>query len=193
MRIRIIIFLMFFYNCSSTKEYRKYNVEKGIITYSLKHPLKSKPIEQRVYFTNYGSTEYIEFVNKEDFPNLPILKKDSLEYVFVTDTMTIKNTRGFDYIYEKLIKRNNSELSNKELSLAFKSDTLIQNKNCELFNFIINDTKQSGKVALWKGVPIWVNSELEKGIYENVELIELDLTSKIPIEKTKIMDYIDTE
>jgi hypothetical protein len=194
MRLIVITLFIILTSCSSSKDnYRKYNIEKGIITYIIKSPLKDKFIEQKVYFTDYGSTEYIEFVNKEKFPTLPILKKDSLEYIFLTDSMTIKKERGFDFIYEKLIKKNKSKLSNKQLTITKESDTLIHNKKCELFKFRINNTGQKGKVALWQGIPIWINSEWEKGLSENAISVRLDFTSEIPIYKTKIMDYIETE
>ena len=195
MRIIIIISLILIQvSCTSSKDnFRKYDVEKGTITYSLKIPLKNNLIEQKVYFTNYGSSEYIEYVNNEDFPTFPIFKKDSLEYVYVTDSMTINKERGFDFIYEKLVGKEKSNLFNKDLIILNKSDTIIDDKNCELIDFKLKQTGQNGKAALWKGIPIWVNSKWEKGLYENINLISLDLKSEIPIEKTKIMDYVDTE
>ena len=195
MRIIIIISLILIQvSCTSSQDnFRKYDVEKGTITYSLKIPLKNNLIEQKVYFTNYGSSEYIEYVNNEDFPTFPIFKKDSLEYVYVTDSMTINKERGFDFIYEKLVGKEKSNLFNKDLIILNKSDTIIDDKNCELIDFKLKQTGQNGKAALWKGIPIWVNSKWEKGLYENINLISLDLKSEIPIEKTKIMDYVDTE
>ncbi len=195
MRTIIIISLIFILvSCSSSKDsFRKYGLEKGIITYSLKIPLKKNPIEQKVYFTNYGSSEYIEYVNNEDFPTFPIFKKDSLEYVYVTDSMTINKERSFDFIYEKLVGKEKSNLFNKDLIILNKADTIINDKNCELIVFKLKQTGQNGKAALWKGIPIWVNSKWEKGLYENINLISLDLKSEIPIEKTKIMDHVETE
>lgn len=107
--------------------------------------------------------------------------------------MTITSERIPMTIFEKLILKKDSKLSNKNLIIKKETDTLIFNKSCALIEFDILETGQNGKAALWNGIPIWVNSKWEKGIYENISLIELDLTSEIPIEKTKIMDYVDTE
>lgn len=124
---------------------------------------------------------------------MPIFKKDSLEYVYVTDSMTVHTKRDFDFIHEKLVQNKKSNLFNKELVILKKSDTIISDKNCELIEFKLSYTGQKGKAALWNGIPIWINSTWEKGLYENVNLLNIDLTSEIPIEKTKIMDYVDTE
>lgn len=194
MRIAISIIFISLIGCSISKNnYKKYDIEKGVITYSLDYPNTDEVIEQKVYFTNYGSTEYIEILEKKGFPTMPILKKDSLEYVYVTDSMTMNKERGFDFIYEKLVYRKQSNLFNKELIVFNKLDTIINDKNCELIEFRLSYTGQKGKAALWNGIPIWVNSMWEKGVYENVNLISIDLTSEIPIEKTKIMDYVDNE
>ena len=107
--------------------------------------------------------------------------------------MTVSKERGFDFIYEKLVHNKTSNLFNEELVILSKSDTIINNKNCELIEFTLNHTEQKGKAALWKGIPIWVNSMWDKRLYENINLIHIDLTSEIPVEKTKIMDYVDTE
>ena len=191
--LTLIIFICLIGCSVSKKNYKKYDIEKGIITYSLNYPLADEVIKQKIYFTNYGSTEYIESVKKSDSLIMPVFKKDSIEYVYVTDSMTINTNRGFDFIYEKLVQRKKSNLFNEELIILNKSDTIISDKNCELIEFKLSLTGQKGKAALWNGIPIWVNSIWEKGIYENVNLINIDLTSEIPIEKTKIMDYVDTE
>ena len=192
--IKIIILISILIGCSSSKnEFRKYEIKKGIIKYSYKHPLKNNLIEQKVYFTNYGSTEFFEYVNEEDFPTFSILKKDSLEYTFVTDSMTITSERIPMTIFEKLIFQKDSKLVNKDLIVRKITDTVIFDKNCKLIEFEILKTGQNGKAALWNGIPVWVNSQWEKGLYENINLISLDLKSEIPIEKTKIMDYVDTE
>ena len=155
--------------------------------------MKNNLIEQKVYFSNYGSTEFFEFVNEEDFPTFPIFKKDSLEYTFVSDSMTIKSERAPMTIFEKLVLKRDSKLFDKNLLINKKTDTIIFDKKCKLIEFEILETGQNGKAALWKGIPVWVNSQWEKGLYENINLISLDLKSEIPIEKTKIMDYVDTE
>ena len=146
--------------------------------------------------TDYtGAYSVIDATRKsgKDFFAMPIFKKDSIEYIYLTDSITVNKERGFDFIYEKLVHRKTSKLFNKELIILSKSDTIINDKNCELIEFKLIYTGQTGKAALWNGIPIWINSMWEKGIYENVNLINIDLTSKIPIEKTKIMDYVDTE
>ncbi len=194
MRISIIITLLILISCSSSKNnFGKYEIEKGTITYSLKTTMTSGSVEQKVYFTNYGSSEYIENVNKQDFPTFPIFKKDSIEYIYVSDSMAINNKRGMDFVYEKLVQKKESNLFNEDLIVTAKSDTIINAKHCKLIHFKLKSTGQKGKAALWKGIPIWVNSKWEKGLYENVTIIKLDLKSKIPVQKTKIMDYVDTE
>ncbi|MEM6802304.1 MAG: hypothetical protein AAF696_12925, partial [Bacteroidota bacterium] len=176
---------------SSEKEFQKYELEKGIFTYSLHFPSTERSIQQKVYFSNYGAVEYFEFAKDENFPRTPILKIDHMEYVFTSDSMAVANDRGKDFIFEKLTKKKNSRLSNDGLSILKSTDTLILGKKCELITFNINSTGQKGKAALWKGIPLWVNSQWGKGIYENLTPIELDLSTDIPIEKRQLMDYID--
>ena len=194
MKIYLISILLLMFQIPTEENiFRKYDIEKGILKFALNHPLKVKTIEFRVYFTEYGATEYFEYINEEDFPTQSMLKKDSLQYLFVTDSMTVTTNRNFDYIIEKLIKRKDSKLTNDDLILLNRADTLIKNRKCELFDFKLGRTGQIGKAALWKGIPIWVNSQWEKGLVENIEIIEIDLSSDIPIEKTQIMDYVDVE
>lgn len=191
MRILLILVVVTLTSCVSTKKkHKKYAVKKGIITYALKYPLTTDLITQKVYFTNYGATEYIESHSTTNTPTFPILKKDSLEYVFVTDSIYIENERGTDFIFEKL---TTSQLPQNDLTLIKKSDTIIHHKKCNLFDFKFHKTNQKGKVALWKGIPLWVSSKLEEGLSENLTLIELDLKSEIPIEKTKVGNSINPE
>ena len=187
-----LIVLLLLIGCSVKKyNFQKYGIKKGVITYSLEYPLINQPVEQRVYFTDFGATEYIEISQNEEVPR--IIKIDNVEHVFVTDSMTVSKERGFDFIYEKLVKNRKSKLFNKELKILSKSDTIINEKKCELIGFEFHNTGQKGKAALWKGIPLWVNSVWEKGLYENLNLISIDLSSEIPIEKTRIMNYVDVE
>lgn len=189
-----IVFSIALASCSSGRNaFSKYDLEEGIVIYSVQYALQENPVEQKVYFTHFGATEYIDYLNKRQFKVFPILKQDDLQYVFVTDSMTVTSDRNFDFLFEKLIKKKGSALSNDDLVILKKSDTLAYGKKCELIEFKITSTGQKGKAALWKGIPLWANSEIEEGLYESLHLIELDLTSKIPVEKTKLMDYIDKE
>lgn len=185
--------LFFSYSSTSRTSFQKYDLEKGILTFSYDFPLMKSPIEKKIYFSNYGATEYFEFFNNENSSRLPILKIDNIEHIFIADSMVISKERGFDFIFEKLTKRKKSKLSNDDLDIIKISDTLIYNKDCKLIEFKIKSTKQKGKAALWKGIPIWINSKWEKGLHEDLTLIKIDLESDIPIEKTKVMDYIDME
>lgn len=192
--LNYLILLIIIASCSSYKSnYKKYDIEKGIITYSLEFPLKEKPIEKRIYFSNYGATEYFEYSNKDNRNLMPIIKIDSLEYTFLTDSLVLSSQRLPISIFEKLTKRKNSKLSNNNLKILKESDTLISNKKCKLIEFKILGTKQNGKAALWKGIPIWVKSQWEEGLYENLELIELDLNSVIPTHKKILMNYVDKD
>jgi len=125
MKYPVIILVVFIFGCSSDRiNYQKYDISSGVLTYEVDFPFQKHPIKQRVYFSDYGATEYFEFVNKEEFPTLPILKKDSLEYVFVSDSIAIKNPRTFMHIFEKLTKKSDSYLSNDDLVILSSSDTI---------------------------------------------------------------------
>ncbi|CAL2101366.1 protein of unknown function [Tenacibaculum sp. 190130A14a] len=193
MKKLIIAFFLISCSCSSVKnKYRKYDIEKGILTYSIHHYFKDS-ILQKIYFTNYGATEYIEPLRKDNSSILPILKNEKSEYIFVSDSMVISSNRGFDYIYEKLVTNTSSELFNNTLNITHKKDTVVNNKKCDFIHFQISKTGQSGKAILWKGIPIWVISQVEKGLFEKVNLISIDLESDIPMQKRKLMPYVDSE
>jgi len=192
MKYPVIILVVFIFGCSSDRiNYQKYDISSGVLTYEVDFPFQKHPIKQRVYFSDYGATEYFEFVNKEEFPTLPILKKDSLEYVFVSDSIAIKNPRTFMHIFEKLTKKSDSYLSNDDLVILSSSDTIVDQRKCVKIDFKIPSTGQTGKAALYKGIPIWVDSTWQEGVHENLKLIDLNTDSTIPIKKTKLMEYVN--
>lgn len=135
--------------CTSDSDpFKKYEIEKGILTYSLAHPLIENPVEKRVYFSNFGATEYFEFVHEESFPTLPILKIDSFEYVFVTDSMAISTPRTPMSIFERLTYQIGLDTAKTDLEISTRSDTVFDGKPCQLLEFTIASTGQHGKAIL---------------------------------------------
>ncbi|MGD1848435.1 MAG: hypothetical protein ACFB10_23840 [Salibacteraceae bacterium] len=190
---RTVVVLLLLSGCHRAPgPYEKFEVKEAIAHYRLQHPLSTAPVEQKVYISNYGATEYFEFVNKREPPFFPTLKMDRMEHVFVTDSTTVSVTRGYDFLYENLVLNPNSKLYNWDLVVQSEADTNIQGYSCNLISFLIEPLKYPGKAALWKGIPLWGKVRWESGQVETLELIELDLDSAIPQEKTRLMEWVNT-
>lgn len=195
--IRLLVLgtiLLLYASCENASEdFRKYDIESGIATYTYGVPSLVNPTNQRIYFSNYGATEYIEFEHMQGRPNFPILKIDSLEYTLVGDSMAITTPRTPTTIFEKLITRKNSKLRFEELTILNRSDTLIMNRPYELIDFEISPGGMKGQAALWKGIPLWASCQWESGLMETLMLTDLDVETAIPVAKRSLMPYMDVE
>lgn len=189
-----IIFSLVFFGCTHNKKtFAKYDLESGIMTYEWSNAFFKEAVIVKVYISEYGAIEYYEYSEVNGRNLFPILKKDSLEYVFVSDSIALLKQRGYDTVFEKLVFFENSMLYNQSLITEFISDTVVNEKKCKLVAFKISSTGQKGKAAIWMGVPIWVESELDVGFNEDIFLLEIDIDSEIPEERYKIMDYVELD
>ena len=187
----VSFFLITSFN-SIQDDYRKYSIESGFLTYELTHFLSKEKIEQNVYFTNYGAFEYFEFTDKTNPRYLPVLKQDSVQYLFLSDSVAIKSDRTFDNIFEKCVFEKNSQLASSDFEFQHVSDITYMDRACQVFEFEFNSTAQKGTAIVWKNIPLSIESTVE-GQIEHIIVTNIDTNSNKPMEKTKLQDYVDYE
>ncbi len=192
LRPQLLILLLLF-GCSSAPDpYHKFEIEEAILTYRMNWTGQS--IEVKTYFSNYGATEYMEFLEPRPENLGDIFKIDSLEHLFVGDSMTVHSSRSYSFLFDSMVFLPESKLNNPHYCIASESDTLIQGYPCRLIHFYKDEFDIRGKVALWKNIPLWGVEFMDAPpkLWESMEMIELDLETEIPEEKKRLMEWVDT-
>tara|TARA_B100000780_G_scaffold279093_1_gene255500 strand:- start:4208 stop:4843 length:636 start_codon:yes stop_codon:yes gene_type:complete len=174
------------------EDFRKYSIESGFLTYELTHFLSNERIEQNVYFTNYGANEYFEFTDKTNPRHFSILKQDSVQYLFLSDSMAIKHQRTSDNIFEDCVFDKNSQLYSRDFEFLLISDTVYLDRKCQVYKFEIDRIGQEGTAIVWNNIPLNIQSELQ-GMTYNVVVTMIDTNSNQPMRKTKLHDFVDYE
>ncbi|MGD1848432.1 MAG: hypothetical protein ACFB10_23825 [Salibacteraceae bacterium] len=144
--------------------------------------------DTKVYISNYGATEYFEFSNPQYTTLGNHLKIDGLEHAFTGDQKGTPLERSYNFIYDKAVFLPGSKLNYQDYTIEKESDTLIQNYPCRLVQFYDREKEMHGEVALWKNIPLWGALYSGETVWESMELIELDVKSDIPEEKTRLME-----
>ena len=177
---------------SKKGDFGKYSIESGFLTYEMTHFLSNERIEQNVYFTEYGANEYFEFTDKTNPRHFSILKQDSVQYLFLSDSMAIKDERTFDNIFEKCVFKKKSQLVLSDFEFQHVSDTIYMDRQCQVFEFELTSTAQKGTAIVWKNIPLRIESTVH-GLTENIVVTNIDANSNQPMEKTRLQDYVDYE
>lgn len=177
---------------SKKDDFRKYSIESGFLTYELTHILSNERIEQNVYFTDYGANEYFEFTDKTNPRHFSILKQDSVQYLFLSDSMAIKDERTFDNIFEKCVFNKKSQLALSDFEFQHVLDTIYMDRKCQVLEFELTSTTQKGRAIVWRNIPLRIESTVQ-GLTENIVVTNIDTSSNQPMEKTRLQDYVDYE
>jgi len=183
-----ILFLSF--TTDNQLNYKKYDIEKGsfLVNYKTTFP-EDIDLNFEVTFTDYGNTENYNCIGKTCRFNR-ILKIDSIQHLFVTDSMTIKSSRTADIVFEKLILSQSTDFENADLTFKRIKATKYLNRKCEKIEFLIKSTGTKGEAIVWKNIPLWIKTNTE-GIIEETKVT--NLKEEIDIEKVTIADYVDNE
>lgn len=190
--IGFAILFLFASGINVGKDYKKYDIESGMIRYEMTNSLIGKKIKKLYYFTNYGATEYIEAIDEEKPRQVSILKQDDVEYLLLSDSLAIKNTRGYDDVFEKCVFRKESKLYISDFSYKKVSDTLYLSTKCEVFTFKIASIAHIGRAVVWKRIPLLIHSEVQ-GIEETIKVTAIDTATPIPTAKKKLASYVHFE
>jgi len=197
MKISLFIFtltfaFLSFVNHGSTKTYKRYNIESGILKFKYSHlGIPSKGI---IYFGNYGVNERIEMESAER--TMTILKISDKQYLMVSDSMALTQDRSNEFLWEKF----NPKFSNEKDLDIFTSCKQIKklhtlnlpcNKHSCFNNF--GNHKIKTEIIEWNNIPLKITSgSIQEGYIETFEVTEIDTLTNIPNQLLTIQSYIDT-
>lgn len=183
----LLVVSTFICSCINKEEvasaYKKYDIPTGKIVYQLSNFMSEETMQQTVYFSDYGATEYME--NSMRQKTLRMLKQDSLQYILLPENMVIKTNRTFDNVAEKSVLEKNSKLFFEGMAFMKKKDTVFLGKKCELY--IIKDEMANGlgKGIFYKKIPLYIEYTTD-GLPEKVKALRIEINIKIPDSLKKL-------
>ncbi|OJJ15519.1 hypothetical protein BKI52_37160 [marine bacterium AO1-C] len=169
-------------NIDFKNSYRKYSIQDGFIHYQIIQKRANKSIDTvkyEVYFNDYGAEEFIREVSKKGTQEF--YKKDSIQYQRASDKQWFeqKNTRQFNYLFEKMIT-NGTSLHYKDFFSGKPMNSKYLGRRCNQFHMARLKNSYPTSATFYRGIPLKFN-HADAIVTHKLSTLKIDTSQRFPL------------